>query len=88
VGPKTSDPVVMDSERSFLIFFEFLGRTVFSTEDPDNVRAGCVPMLRGDVRLGGLIVFCLLVGEGSSITSSVRLLLVDRGVGAGVGDET
>src|ERR1700677_3695053 len=40
VGPKTSEPVVTDSDRSFLSFLGPLGTTMLSTEDSDGVLAG------------------------------------------------
>src|SRR5882762_3155814 len=85
VGPNTSDPVVTDSDRSFLVFLEFFGMTAFSTEDSDDVRAERVPMLRGDDCVGIFVVFCLFDGEGSSTVGSTRLPLFAVGVGAGVG---
>jgi len=87
VEPKTSDPIVTDSDRSFLALFEFFGITAFSTEDSDDIRDGCVPRLRGDKRVGVFVVFCFFVGEGSSTKGSAHFPLLARGVGAGVGGE-
>src|ERR1700676_4806339 len=83
-----SVPVVTDSNRSFLVFLVPFGINTFSTEDSEGVRAGRVSRLCGDVRVGILVVLILLVGDGSSATCSVRLPLLARGVGAGVGGWT
>jgi hypothetical protein len=40
VEPKTSAPVVTDSDQSFLVFFEFIGITAFLTEELDDVHDG------------------------------------------------